>query len=135
MSKGRISDLVKKGGVVLEVTVKRLYVFGPDHTNGWTATELVKNVFYDFSINRSHASRDAARVGCSDIIKHIRIVGFGETTELEDIDKEKKEVKAKRSPNETALLAACKMALTQNHCTPDCDRVLTKAIRQAEGRE
>lgn len=31
------------------------------------------------------------------------------------------------------LLAACKMALAQNHCTPDCDKALKTAIDQAEG--
>ena len=64
-------------GTILKATID-IYYYIEGTPNGWDIKEVIKNWFTDFSISKSHASRDVCKIGGSE-----RLVDIKEISEAE----------------------------------------------------
>jgi len=77
-----VNTIVENDGVVLEVTMKCLYVFHPRPDNR-SAKQIVKEFFHDNNINSHHVARDVCEVANSKVITKIKILKKGDKTAIE----------------------------------------------------
>ena len=68
----------KRKFVYLKVTTSKLYCFEERAINGWTPEQVIRDWFYGFPLESSHASRDTHTIGNS-----TRLLDAREVTEKE----------------------------------------------------
>lgn len=72
MNEKSIKSLTDKGEIVLEITFKEFYAFPKHAINNWSIDQIIQDWFLDHSINQSHATREAYKIGYSKEIVNIK---------------------------------------------------------------